>query len=183
MGQRLTVAFGVAVLVSACAMQPPTNAVVRNDQFKPYREIETAPYRVGVQPGVITMRLGAQIDRQSGAVTTFVKIHHHYLGQHRHNYETARNSRAEALKLTVVARYGSCNVRTNCPLDELYGVEVPEADLRAARTTGYAFKVFPRVGPDVLVTVPAEMLTSMLGLLDTDRAPAVLAARPPPKPL
>jgi hypothetical protein len=169
--------LGLALLLAACSMKPPTEAAARDDQFRPYREVETAPFRFVVQPGNMTMRLVAQIDRQTGAVATLVKIHHTYIGQHRHSYETARNSRAEQLKFTVVARYGNCHVRTNCPLDELYIVDVPEADLRAAGKAGYLFKVFPRVGQDIIVTVPPEMITSLFALVDHDRSRAATASR------
>ncbi len=162
-------------------MKPPTAAATRDDQFRPYREVETAAFRFPVQPGNITMRLVAQIDRASGAAAVLVKIHHHYLGQHRHTYETARNNRAEQLKLTVVARYGNCHVKTNCPLDELYIVEIAEADLRASHKTGYPFKVFPRVGTDILVLVPPEMIASLFGLVDLDRSRALIASRDAPK--
>jgi hypothetical protein len=173
---------GVAGLMAACSMKPPTEAAVRDDQFRPYREVETAPFRFTVQPGNMTMRLVAQIDRQTGAVAALVKIHHNYLGQHRHNYETARNNRAEPLKLSVVARYGNCQVRTNCPLDELYSIEVGEGDLRAAGKAGFLFKVFPRVGQDILVTVPPEMIGSLFALVDQDRSRTTLAARESGKP-
>ncbi len=158
-------------------MKPPTEALARDDPFKPYREVETSAYRFGITPGHMTLRLVAQIDRQTGAIAVLAKLHHHYLGQHRHNYESAHNNRAEALKLTVVARYGNCQTRTNCPLDELYTVALPETDLRAAHKSGYAFKVFPRVGTDVLVTVPIEMVTSLFVLVDQDRTRPSLAAR------
>ncbi len=171
-----------AALLAACSMKPPTEAAARDDQFRPHREVETAPFRFPVQPGNMTMRLVAHIDRQTSAVTTLVKIHHNYLGQHRHNYETARNNRAEQLKLTVVARYGNCHVRTNCPLDELYIVDVPEHDLRAAAKSGYAFKVFPRVGQDIVVTVPPEMIASLSALVDQDRSRTAVASRAPPSP-
>jgi hypothetical protein len=101
---------GGVMLLTACAPKPPTEAAARDDQFRPYREVETAPYRFGVQPGSMTLRLVAQIDRQTGAIATLAKIHHNYIGQHRQNYDSARNNRAEPLKLTVVARYGNCQV-------------------------------------------------------------------------
>jgi hypothetical protein len=166
-------------MLAACTMKPPTDAAARDDQFRPYREVETAPYRFIVQPGNMTMRLVAQIDRQTGAVATLVKVHHNYVGQHRHTYETARNSRAEQLKLTVVARYGNCHVRTNCPLDELYIVDIPETDLRTAGKSGYAFKVFPRVGQDILVTVPPEMIAALTTLVDQDKSRTSVASRAP----
>jgi hypothetical protein len=171
----------LAMLTTACTMKPPTEAATKDDQFRPYREVETAPFRFPVQPGAMILRLVAHIDRHSGAVATMVKIHHSYIGQHRHNYETARNNRAEPLKLNVVARYGNCQVRTNCPLDELYIVDLAEGDLRAAGKAGYLFKVFPRVGQDILVTVPPEMITSLFALVDQDRSRATVALREPAK--
>lgn len=163
------VCVGVSVALGACAMTPPTDVGTRDDQFRPYREVETATYVVGVNPGSMQLRLAGQIDRQTSLVTTLVKVKHAYIGRHRNNYEIARNDRAEQLKLTVIARYGGCRNNDACPLDELYTVEVPEADLRAASRAGYRYKVFPRVGQDILVTVPPETIATFLALLDKEK--------------
>ena len=173
------VCVGACVGLSACAMAPPTEVGARDDQFRPYREVETAAYSPSVYPGIMHIRLAGHIDRQTGAVTTLFKVKHSYVGQHRHNYEIARNAKAEQLKLTVIARYGNCRVRTDCPLDELYTIEVPEADLRAAGAQGYRYKVFPRVGPENLITVPPETVAAFLALLDKEkRGPATASITP-----
>jgi hypothetical protein len=169
----------VAVSAVACTPTPPTAALSRDDPFRPHREIETDVFRYPTNPGIIAMRLSAEIDRKSAQTTTLLKVHHSYTGRHRNNYESARNAKAELLKLTVVRRYGDCHAKPSCPIEEMYKVEIPEADLRAASATGYALKVFPHTGPDMLITIPREMIASLTALLDKDRG-AVAAAHPAP---
>jgi hypothetical protein len=159
----------LVLCLGACVPTPPTTALTKDDPFRPYREIETGVFRYGNHPGVMAIKLVAQVDRKSGQTVTLLKVHHSYTGQHRHNYESARNAKAEPLKFTSVARYGNCQVRTNCPIDEMYMVDIPEADLKSAGPKGYPFKVFPRTGPDVVITVPPEMITSLFALLEADR--------------
>ena len=174
--------LGAGLGLSACAIGPPTDVAARDDQFRPYREVETATYMIPVHPGMMQLRLTAHIERTTGAVTTLIKVKHAYTGQHRHNYGIARNERAEQLKLNVVARYGNCRVRTECPLDELYTIEVPETELRAATTKGYRYQVFPQVGPDILVTVPAPTIAAFFALLDKEtRGPATASITPAQK--
>lgn len=165
--------------LAACTMAPPTDVGARDDQFRPYREVETAAYSPSIYPGAMQIRLAGHIDRQTSAVTTLVKVKHHYLGRHRHNYEIARNDRAEQLKFNVIARYGGCRNNDSCPLDELYSVELPEADLRAAGKKGYRYKVFPRVGPEILITLPPETIDAFLLLLDKEKRGPITAAIPP----
>jgi hypothetical protein len=168
--------LGTCASVGACAPAPPTEVLSKNDPFKPYSEIESLHHRVPVDPGWLVYRLVAQTDRGSGASTILVKVQHSYTSRHRNNYESARNAKAQALPFNVVARYGQCRLREDCPLDELYTVQIPEADLRAARTTGYPFKVFPRVGNEILITVPPEMIGSLFKQLDASRASGKMAA-------
>jgi hypothetical protein len=165
----LAVVVGLPIGMAACQTRPPEDILAKDDSFRPYRELESGVLRIIVNPGHVLIRLIAQIDRKTGASITIAKVQHSYLGQHRSNYDTARNAKAEPLKFSVVARYGNCHVRKDCPLDELYIVEIPEAELRAAGAQGYPFKVFPRVGHDVLITVPQVMVKSLLTLLDADR--------------
>jgi hypothetical protein len=173
-------AYVVATVgVAACTPAPPTAALTRDDPFRPHREIETDVFRYPTTPGTIAMRLSAEIDRKSGQTTTLLKVHHSYTGRHRNNYESARNAKAELLKLTVVRRYGDCHTKPSCPIEEMYKVEIPEAGLRAASATGYALKVFPHTGPDMLITIPREMIVSLTALLDKDRGAAVAAPSTP----
>jgi hypothetical protein len=175
---RLVAVLLASLWLSACAASPPTTALTKDDPFRPYREIETDVFRTGTRPGTLAMKLVAQVDRKTAVTTTLLKVHHHYMGQHRNTYESARNAKAEPLKFISVARYGQCRTK-DCPIDEMYMVEIPEADLKSAVVSGYALKVFPRVGPDILITVPPEMIKSIMTLLDADRR--TLAAATPAK--
>ena len=170
------VCLAIGLALAACAVTPPTEVGARDDPFRPYREVVTAAYAPSVFPGHMQIRLAGHIDRQTGAITTLFKVKHNYLGKHRHNYEIARNERAQDLKLTVIARYGGCRNNDNCPLDELYTIEVPEADLRTAGKKGYRYKVFPRVGPEILITLPPETIDAFLALLDKEKSGPTMAA-------
>jgi hypothetical protein len=175
---RVVLVLVLSLGLSACQTRPPDSILAKDDTFRPYRELESGVLRLSVSPGHMMIRLIAQIDRKTGVSTTLVKVQHSYLGQHRSNYESARNSKAEPLKFSVVARYGNCHARKDCPIDELYLVELPEAELRGSGAQGYPFKVFPRVGHDILVTVPHDMIKNLLTLLDADRRGGVMWAKP-----
>jgi hypothetical protein len=176
---RVYVLIGLLAMTAGCVSRAPDQVLAKDDTFRPYRELESGVLRLQVAPGHMLIRLLAQIDRKTGVSTTLVKVQHSYLGQHRSNFDTARNARAEPLKLTVVARYGNCHTRKDCPIDELYAIEIPEVELRAAGPKGYPYKVFPRVGHDILVTIPQDMIKSLLVMLDRER----LSETPlPPKP-
>lgn len=177
---RLVAVLLTCVWLAACVASPPTTALTKDDPFRPYREIETEVFRTGTRPGTLAVKLVAQVDRKTAAATTLLKVHHHYSGVHRNNYESARNAKAEPLKFISVARYGQCRTK-ECPIDEMYMVEIPEADLKAAGSAGYTLKIFPRVGPDVLITVPPEMIKSILTLLDADRRTAAGSIASPAK--
>ncbi len=177
-GVSIALALWLPIGIAACQTRPPDKVLAKDDSFRPYRELESGVLRLAVNPGQMQIRLIAQIDRKTGVSTTLVKVQHSYQGQHRSNYESARNANAEPLKFSVIARYGNCHVRKDCPMDELYSVELPEAELRQSGAQGYRFKVFPRVGHDILVSVPQDMIKSLLTLLDADRRGGGVEAKP-----
>jgi len=142
-----------------------------DDQFRPFREYTTGEIRTGNAIGLGSKQLVGRVDRQTGALTTLLQFQIAYTGDHRRSYENARNDRAEPLALNPVQRHSKCHPRNGCVYSEVFLVVIPEAELRQAPAAGYQVKAFARNGPDVLVTIPKELIASLFAKIDADRAP------------
>lgn len=151
----------------------------RDDPFAPYQEFSTAMLRGGAIPNVTTVRLIGRRDRKTGTVTTLARVAVFYEDDVRRYYDVARNARAETLQLSVITRDFPLCSRRPCRYSEEMMVEVPDAELAAARTTGYAFKLFSRVGRESLITIPKELVAALYeGMGARDGGGAARAAAP-----
>jgi hypothetical protein len=150
------------LLVSAAARAQTSEIQHRDDPFRPYSEYSTGQIRAGGYPNLLGLRLSGRIDRASGRLTTLLEVEFAYMSDHKRSYEAARNSRAEALRLTAVSSTGRCRTGSSCPYGERFSVEVPEAELRQAPAPGYQLKLFARNGPDALVTIPKAAIVRLL---------------------
>jgi hypothetical protein len=111
----------------------------------------------------------AQIDRVSGNVKIIARTRIAYVdGRHRH-YDVARNNKAQQLVLTHVSAKGQCKLGNTCPQEEIVAVELPEADLRGSAANGYPFKLFAKIGPEVLVVAPKDLVANLLTQINADR--------------
>jgi hypothetical protein len=172
--------------LAACSIPPPPNEIrARDDQFAPYRELATGNFRPAFDGTPVAARLMARIDRQTGVTRTFLRMEIAYRGTHRRSYEIARNNRAEMLRLSHIANHGrACPKTQDCNISEVLEIDLPEADLRAAGPAGYSFKLFAKIGPEVIVTTPRDLITNLTALIDADRKafpPPVAAASPTAK--
>jgi hypothetical protein len=169
---RTTLAFLVAcsALLQACAVNPPPSHVqVRDDNFAPYREMATGSVESGNGLSLESLQLFARIDRTTGALSTFVKVTHVYKAALKVFFESARNTRAEPLKLTPLGRTSKCNPKTGCIYTEVYQIDIPETELRQAGPAGYPFKVFARVAGERTLTIPKALVDSLLHKIEIDR--------------
>ncbi len=179
-GVVLGIVAGMALLPSGCAtpeQQIAAASQIRtiDDNFRPFREYSTGTIKSGNALGVGAKQLVGRVDRSTGALTTIVQFEIVYEGDNKRHYEHARNARAEVLQFTKVPRNAKCQPRKGCIYDELFLVVVPEAELRAAATTGYHIKAFARNGPDVLVNIPKELIVNLFAQIDKDRTRAAPA--------
>jgi hypothetical protein len=165
------------LLVGASAPAQTSEIQDRDDPFRPYREYFTGQIRAGAYPNLLGLRLSGRIDRASGRLITLLEVEFAYMSDHKRGYEGARNSRAEALRLTVVSSSGRCRTGSSCPYGERFSVEVPEPELRQAPVQGYQLELFARNGPDALVTIPKAAIVRLLERIDRERAPPA-AAKP-----
>jgi hypothetical protein len=153
---------------------------VNDDRFRPFREYTTGEIRTSTAVGLGSKQLVGRSDRQTGALTTLLQFQIAYLSNHKRSYETARNDRAQPLPLKSVQRNAKCHPRNGCVYSEIFLILIPEADLRQAPVGGYHVKAFARNGPDVLVTIPKEVIVSLFARIDADRPPAA-RAKPAPR--
>lgn len=70
------------------------------------------------------------------------------------------------LPLVTQARKGQCAFGDQCPHEEIVAVTLPLADLRRVSAEGYRFKLFARIGPDVLVTIPRDLVANLVASID-----------------
>ncbi len=147
----------------------PGQVQVRDDQFRPYREYTTGRIRAGTYPNLLAVELSGRIDRTSGALTTLISVEFAYLSDHKRNYESARDSRAQPLRFTRLASHGRCPPGAKCAFTEVFTVDIPDAELRQAPAAGYQLKVFARKGGDALVTIPKAQIVGLLARIDADR--------------
>jgi hypothetical protein len=161
-------------LIAACCLLQASlvqagQIKVNDDRFRPFREYTTGEIRTGNASALARNQLIGRIDRKSGALTTLLQVEIAYLGTHKRAYENARNSRAEPLRLNSVQRHAKCHPRNGCVYSEVFLVIIPEIELRQAARAGYQVKAFARNGPDVLITIPKELIASLFAKIDADR--------------
>jgi hypothetical protein len=159
----------VVLALAACTTLPPSEIRVRDDQFSPYRELATGFVAPSSSSAQLGLQLVAQIDRASGSAKILARTRIAYVDSRRRHYTVARNNKAEQLALTHVSAKGQCNLGSSCPHEEIVAVEVTEADLRRSAAEGYPFKLFAKIGPEVLVLVPKAMVANLLAQIDEDR--------------
>jgi hypothetical protein len=161
------------IIAAGCLLQAsPVQAreiKITDDRFRPFREYTTGEIRIGNASGLASKQLVGRVDRQTGALTTLLQFEIAYLGNHKRSYENARNNRAEPLTFKPIRRHAKCHPRNGCVYSEMFLVIIPEAELRQVPGAGYQIKAFARNGPDILVTIPKELIARLFAKIDADR--------------
>lgn len=146
---------------------------VNDDQFLPFKEYSTGTLWNFDSKAFTQVSLGARLDRKSGILQTLLEFTVAYNTDARYNYKDARNNKAEQLTLTALRRRSHNCIRKEdtCDHREILQVTLPEADLRQAPAEGYQVKLFAAVGPPQLITIPKQLIVSLLAKVDADRGP------------
>lgn len=194
MRRASAIVFVSAIMLVGCAAGGSAPTIVgvlpetkgRDDPFSPWQEHTTAMLRTGAVPNVTTVRLIGRKDRKTGAVTTHARVAIYYEDHVKRYYDTARDARAEPLRVTVITRdFPLCGKRP-CRYSEEVMVDLPEAELRNVLANGksYPFKMFSRVGKESLVNVPKELVASLLASVgqSVQAVPEPAGAARPPEP-
>ena len=190
MVRGLVLAISLVLALGGCVSQQQqieaaSQIRVTDDQFQPFKEYSTGKLWSFDTKFFSEVTLGARLDRKTGALSTILEFLVSYNTDARYNYKVARNNKAELLKLSALQRRSHNCIRKEdtCDHKEILQVEIPESDLRQAPSEGYAVKLFPAVGPAQLVTVPKQLIVSLLAKVDADRGgPAAQAPAPQTKP-
>lgn len=175
MPRRLLFATSCLVALAGCTTPEQQTAAAVNgrildDKFRPYKEFQTGDISTATSVGKGTKRLIARLDRKTGGTAYILVFRVTYGGSHRRTYATARNERAESLKVTTIARNSAgCHSTLGCTFEELLEIEIPEADLRSAPASGYQLKLIPVLGPDALIVVAKPVIASLLAQVEADR--------------
>lgn len=154
-------------LLGGCSIPPPAAEIrEKDDPFSPQKQMATGFVRVPSTAAVVGLQLVGDVDRGTGAAKATARLQLLYVDGHGRKYEVARNDRAEQLALVTQATKGRCSLGNKCPHEEIIAVSIPVAELRRGTAEGYRFKLFARIGPDVLVTVPKELVVNLLASID-----------------
>lgn len=176
-------AIGTLLLAGCAINSPAPEFAPEDDTFKPYTTVTSTPVRTrfgtpidAQSQGTVAISLEARRDRQTGAISTQANIVLNYTSAYMRHYETARNAKAEALAVRLVKHLGRCS-GAPCPQTEWITVDIPEADLRAARTSGYDFKIFARTREEHRFTLTATSLGKFLDEVDAHAAKVTAAQK------
>lgn len=177
--------LGIAGLLSGCSFGtdlPVNEAVPFDDSFRPYRSYlvglpedaaSTGVRELGDIAGFLAFegRLDGRVDRQTQARSIKLIGVAGYVGRVQYRYHQARDEQAGLLPFVVVRRQAQCPLDKEkpCSYKEAFDIGLPEAGLRKAVGQPYRVKVFPGIGPDLTVTIPAEAIRSLLAKLDADK--------------
>jgi hypothetical protein len=98
-------------------------------------------------------------------------------------YSSANDQNAQSLRFTSINRdVLSCYRRTGCGYNEIFGVSIDDATLRAARNGGYCVKAYARSGDTDLFCLNRLQISAQLDAIDIRRPPTPQAsASPSPK--
>jgi hypothetical protein len=178
---RLAVLLLLTALLPACAVQTaaPTGGL-RDDRFLPYREFSTPRFALRHGREQISGHLTARHDKATGAISTYAIVAVVYGQKLGRRYEAARNARAETLPFTQMLHDGAgCRRQAGCAHAEMFRIEVPLADLRAAATAGegYPIKMFGRAGYETLYPIPKELVALLMAEIGSWSGEPVAAAR------
>lgn len=159
--------LGLAVILAGCSIAPPAAEIrEKDDPFSPAKQMATGFVRVPSSAATVGLQLVAEVDRKSGEAKAVARVQLLYVDGRGRHYEVARNERAERLPLVTQAAKGRCGIGHQCPHEEIVAVTLPLADLRRVTGEGYRFKLFPKIGPEVLVTVPRELAANIVASVD-----------------
>jgi hypothetical protein len=177
--------LSAAVLAGGCAsgeqqIARAAEIKARDDSFLPYVEYASGDITTITLAGVGRKQLLGRIDRTTGQTVTLLQFTISYETRGRHNYDTARSSRAEALQLQSLERKSRCPIGgdRDCTYVETLQVTIPESSLRQAGADGYTVKIYARGGLyERAILVPRPLIANLLAKLDAHRAGAPPARR------
>jgi hypothetical protein len=169
------------LLLLGCATPEQQAAEARqiavvDDRYRPWREYISGTIKTAERDWSTGRTLVARIDRATGAATFVLHLQIAYLDRHYRHYDIARNERAEMLPVRRINReYWRCRQLRGCAHAELIEIELAEPMLRALPPHGLALKVFPRLGPEGMVSLPQALVASLVARVDADRRPGPVA--------
>jgi hypothetical protein len=153
--------LGCALLAACAGGASAPEIALRDDTFRPYREYATPQRTVRAYPNTLATELIARVDRKTAATTTLLSADFTYWGSRMRKYESARDVRARALTFAQISRNRSCQ-KGECVFEERFTVEIPQAELRSAPSTGYQLKIFARDGGDAAITIGRSDIEQLL---------------------
>ncbi len=173
---RIAVMF-LVLLLSACGttdIDSPEARVTatKDDTFLPYVAVAGKTVQFGSHPETRRIALLARRDRKTGVLTMHASITIGYIQDIRRHYEVARDGRGEKLPLRELSARGAGCRKPVCVHVEDYLVDLPEADVRASQSKGYAFKVFDRTGLEILFQIPPLIVQAVIEAADKMPGPA-----------
>lgn len=178
---RLLLLLAVAVALSACSPPPPrlaaVSATATSDAAEPplapdphSPTIENDPYSISIDittesatrrsPDLSQVyNLLSKTHRKGDVTLAYVQWSAIYTDRTWRFYNRASNDKGQSYDFREVARDVHRCSSSRCLYNETYNIVIPPADLRRGATEGIRFKIYARNGGDVLVEIPASLVS------------------------
>ncbi len=158
--QTVGAALLAAVLVAGCAgggagtLDAPPVATAR--------EITIPEVRVAGGEQQLALTLGVRVGPGAGQAAPMLRVEIRYTGVTR-LYDTARDAQGRVLK---TERAGGEGCKAGAACAETVRIDLPDAELRQAKATGYRLKLFARNGPEIEIGIPGGQIAALYERVD-----------------
>ena len=178
-GRQMRKAMAIVVagsLLAGCAgggtgtLDAETQAVAPRDEAKAVREVAIPGVRVSGGENQLALTLGARIDRQSQSAPQ-LRAEITYTATAARTYDTARDLAGKILRTERPGSGDRCKPGVACAYVEIVRIELPDAELRQAKATGYRLKLFARNGPEIEIGIPGGQIAALYDKIDGAAAP------------
>lgn len=134
---------------------------IKDDSYSPNIQVRATGGERGSPgegQGIELWGLFANINKQSGAVVTYVQWSDAYWDKEWRFYSRASTNKGQQLSFDTVDRTVSkCSYGT-CIYAETYNIMMPAAELRSGAKDGISFKIYSKTGVERVITIPAEIV-------------------------
>lgn len=172
-----TIAASAAFVLVACEPMPSsysgnspstayravdlTTATIKNDSYSPTIQVKTDEAERGAPGygrGTEAWALIAKIDKQTGAVVSYVQWLEVYWDKEWRFFSRASTNKGQSLSFDTVDRSVSKCSSSGCIYSETYNIMMPAAELRSGAKDGINFKIYSKTGAERVISIPAEIV-------------------------
>lgn len=134
---------------------------IKNDTYSPDIKVKTGEAErgaAGYGRGTEAWALFANVNKQSGAVVTYVQWVEVYWDKEWRFFSRASTNKGQPLSFDKVDRSVSRCSSGSCIYSETYNIMMPAAELRSGAKDGISFKIYSKSGAERIINIPAEIV-------------------------